>query len=169
MKKTTLLIPLILLMSACGPKPTEEQAVPTEPIVPAEGIWTLSGVEAIEDTCNASSEEEADEDDQTASLSLALTDDGFTFTSSDGTSETPCTLDENEFTCTIEPEVSEGGTFTLISERTFTGIFSSEIEASVNFETILSCEGPDCPVVEEDLDMTLPCSVKTIATATADE
>ena len=48
---------------------------------------------------------------------LALTDDGFTFTSSDGTSETHCTLDGNEFTCTIEPEVNEGGTFTLISER----------------------------------------------------
>ena len=98
-----------------------------------------------------------------------MTDDGFTFTSIDGTSETPCILDENEFTCTIEPEVNEGGTFTLISERVFNGTFISEIEASVNFETILSCEGPDCPVVEEDLDMTLPCSVKTIATATADE
>ena len=65
MKKTTLLIPLTLLISAC-PKPTEEQTVPTEPIVPAEGIWTLSGFETIEDTCNASSEEETDEEDQTA-------------------------------------------------------------------------------------------------------
>ena len=49
-----------------------EEQMPTEPIVPAEGIWTLSGFETIEDTCNASSEEETDEEDQTASLSLSV-------------------------------------------------------------------------------------------------
>ena len=68
-EKTTLLIPLTLLISACGPKPTEEQACAYWTDC---ACWRNMDIEWIWNNRrhSISSEEETDEEDQTASFLL---------------------------------------------------------------------------------------------------
>ena len=158
MKKTAILIPLTILLSACGS------------ITPTEGAWTVSGFQVTEDTCNASDEDATASESDELSLTLALTDDGFTFTGTDEDAQSiPCTLDGNDFTCDIETEVNDGGTFTMTIDYSFTGTFDSATEATIAMGTSISCEGDDCSLVEEQLEMSMPCSVMTTSSATADE
>ena len=156
MKQTALLIPLTISLSACGP------------ITPVEGTWTFSDLQVLEDTCTASDEDASEPEDLL--LTLALTDDGFTFISTEeDVSSIPCTLDGNDFTCDIEAEESSGDAFTMTIDYSLTGTFSSSTEATSAMGTFASCEGEGCSMLEEQINVSLPCSIQTTSKVTADE
>ena len=162
MKKTILCMPLAFVIAACGS------------FEPAEGSWTLGDFEITEDTCEFPSEEGEGEGEEEAAeestFSLALTEEGFSITGDgEGAEPVACTLSGKDFTCETNTETTDGGTFVLTVDYSFEGTFSSATETSMILSTDLTCEGDDCPTLEDQLSTKFPCAISSTGAATLNE
>ena len=158
MKKTALLIPFTFLLSACGS------------FAPAEGTWNLSAPEVTEDTCNFPSDDSEEAESSDSTFTLALTDDGFTFTGDqEGDEAVACTLDGQDFSCEADSETTEEETFSMTIDSTLSGSFASDKEATINIAVDISCEGDDCAAIGEQIGTTFPCGIDATGSATVSE
>ena len=158
MKNTIQYLSLAFVLTACGS------------FTPAEGTWTLSGLEVTEDTCQFPTDEEEEISD--SEFSVALSDDGFSLDADgDGEDASPvaCTLEGKNFTCESEVETSEEDTFTIAIETSLSGVFASETESTINLSIEVSCEGDDCALVEEQAETSFPCTMASSASGTLNE
>ena len=131
----------------------------------------MAAAETVEDTCQFAVGEEEEGEATESTFSLTLSDEGFSILGDgEGAEAVSCTLDNKNFTCdSLTGTLADEATFTITATTAYDGSFTSETELTVNTATELICEGADCPVVEEQIGASLPCSISATATATISE
>ena len=142
------LLPLTLLLAACG-------------VEPRTGTWLFTNDEVKTNTCKV--------DIAAGDFALINNGDGtFTVDPEDGTDPFKCVLDGDAFDCPqrLQGTISEPGVDAVISFNVrAAGTFDSETYALGTQTGVGTCTGSACPVASTVLGIPFPC--ETTATFSA--
>ena len=167
---------LLLLTTGCGTpsdsvKSSESgESSPAESFTPAEGLWGRGTPTVVRSECGWL----LDFEDEEASvvLQLELTDGGFAFSEQDQATVFPCSLSDRSFSCERQAEAlsmddddddEENEDAALQLARTLRGSFDSSESGNLETVEVWDCEGADCGMYEDWLELSFPCETETVA------
>ena len=161
-----LTLPLVITLIGCDDKDTGTtdtgDTAEEAPFAPEEGAWQVTDFQAIVDECGMM--DKAGDFD----LTLAMTSET-DFTLVGNEFDLTCTLSDMAFACADEVDVqdytSEADVILTITFR-YSGTFTDAASGEMGFGIDIDCEGKDCPVLEENEGIDLPCTSDATTTFT---
>ncbi len=185
MSRLLLLLALPFALCACPPAEAgddDDSAAPDDDdaaddddstparVQPSEGIWALTLMSITADDCNL--QPAAGEGDSLGTTTLAMTQSGpgdFLLTDSDDQTFHCTWTTGNDFVCNADlwTDSINAALFpnaTLQRKGSRSGTFKGPTSATLTNINVDTCEGADCPLVEQAGGYTFPCTLSFAAT-----
>jgi hypothetical protein len=173
MLRTALALSCLALLIGCPPANDDDSADDDDAatISPTEGTWDLTLTELVTDSCDGAPGAQPGDSLGTTEVALS-TAAGVDFTMTDSDNQVfECTLGAGgAFSCVGVPKNIPLPVFpnaTVTRDGVRAGTFSAEGVAALSNTNTDTCEGADCPVVEQAGGYTFPCVFEFDADAEA--